>query len=302
MKPTVKIGGILLIGVALFVLSGCASTSEIDSIKATVSNLQFQSITQNNEIASLKARLQEQERELSRLKERLEGIYALRESQTNLLTQTHDFSKELQTLKGRFDENKYFMDKTLKELSAERELQQAKITALEKELNELKQRLTLEQKKPPQEQAKPETEKADDTDSAELKAQNLYDDAQIEFKERKYATARQKFEKFIKDNPEHKLVPNAQFWIGEAYFNEKKFEEAILAYETFIKKYPKHERVKVAMLRQGYAFLELGDKKTGKVILERLIERFPRTSEADLAEKKIAELLSQGRRPTQKRR
>ena len=45
------------------------------------------------------------------------------------------------------------------------------------------------------------------------------------------------------------------------------------------------------MLKQAYAFIDIGDKKTGKVILERIIEKYPQSAEAELAEKKIAEIL-----------
>ncbi len=284
---------------ALLINFGCVSTSEMDSLKSTVAHLQVQNLTQKKEIEDLRIRSEEQSRETARLKERFESVYALRESQTNLLSQTSDFSKELQIMKGRFDENKYFLDKTLKDIASDRELQQAKIAALEKEIHEIKSRLSSEDKKPEIDRGK--TSEMPTTEHEEtIKDQRLYDDAQIDFKDKKYPAARQKFEKFIKENPDHKLASNSQYWIGEIYYNEKKYEEAILAYETFIKKYPKHDKVRAAMLKQGYSFLELGDKKTGKVILERIIERYPRTSEADLAEKKIAEILSQNKKATPK--
>jgi tol-pal system protein YbgF len=87
-------------------------------------------------------------------------------------------------------------------------------------------------------------------------------------------------------------VPNAYFWIGEAYYADKKYEDAILSYETLLRKHPMHEKARGAMLKQAYAFIELGDKKTGKVILEKVMEKYPKSHEANLAEKKIAEMLS----------
>jgi tol-pal system protein YbgF len=116
----------------------------------------------------------------------------------------------------------------------------------------------------------------------------------MDFKEKRYAEARQKFDTFIREFPKNPLVPNSYYWIGESYYAEKKYEDAILSYETVIKKYSNDNKVKAAMLKQGFAFIELGDKKTGKVILERLIEKYPRSAEAEMAEKKIAEILSKG--------
>mgnify|MGYP000117791388 CR=1 FL=1 len=52
------------------------------------------------------------------------------------------------------------------------------------------------------------------------------------------------------------------------------------------------------MLKQAFAFVEMGDKKTGKVLLEKVMEKYPNSREADLAEKKIAELLSKNNTKT----
>lgn len=274
--------------ISFFIISGCASTSDIDSLKNSVAYLQIETIAQKKEIESLK----EQSKEIARLRDRFESVYALRESQTNLLTQTSDFSKELQIMKGRFDEYRHQMDKNIKEINTDRELQLAKINAIEKELKEFKA-------KPPAVEKSTDADKQKEPDKdTSQDDQRLYDDAQIDFKEKKFSAARQKFEKLIKENPEHKLASNSQFWIAETFYSEKKYEDAILSYETFIKKYPKHDKIRQAMLKQGYSFIELGDRKTGKVILERLIERYPRTQEAELAEKKISEMLSQNKKQT----
>jgi tol-pal system protein YbgF len=222
----------------------------------------------------------------------------MKESQSSILTQTSDLSKELQTLKGRFDENKYFMDKTIKDLLSEKDLQQAKIASLENELKELKSKISshpAEKKEASAVQEGPNDAEAEAKDQKAADAadpQKLYDDAQIDFKEKRYADARQKFEKFSKDFPKHTLTPNSYFWLGESYYADKKYEDAILAYEAFLKKYPNHEKTKGAMLKQAFAFVEMGDKKTGKVLLEKVMEKYPNSREADLAEKKIAELLS----------
>jgi len=87
----------------------------------------------------------------------------------------------------------------------------------------------------------------------------------------------------------------SDFNIGETYYTEKKYEDAIIAYESFLKKDYSNDKAKVAMLKQAYSFIEIDDKKTGKVILERIIERYPQSAEAELARKKINELIRQNR-------
>lgn len=276
---------------ALF-LTGCVTTEDMDQVKGNVFRLQMESATQKKDISEIKSSLSDISKDITSLKEY--SLSAMKESQSSLVTQTSDISKEVQALKGRFDENKYFMDKTIKDLLSERELQQARIAKLENELKEIK--TGSEKKEIPtshesrKETASPETKEA--KADASNDANKLYDDAHIDFKEKKYAEARRKFDKFTKDFPKHEFLPNAYFWTGESDYADKKYEDAILSYESFLKKYPKHEKAKGAMLKQAFSFVEIGDKKTGKVLLEKVIEKYPNSREAELAEKKIGEMLS----------
>ncbi len=279
----------------LFVLfvTGCASTGYVESIK---SDVDVERLNDRKEMAGLKTSVDNLSHDVALLKE--QSISALKEGQSALLSQVGDLSKEIQVLEGRFDENKYSNDKTIKDLLAEKDLQQARISALENEVKALKGTGVQQAQTPPsaavpapEGTAAPSEEQKASSTTDYTTAQKLYDDAQIDFKGKHYEEAKQKFEKFTTDFPKHILAPNAYFWIGETYYAEKKYEDAILAYENFLKKYPSHDKAKGAMLKQGYAFIEIGDKKTGKVILERVIEKYPQSAEAELAEKKIAEIL-----------
>ena len=263
-------------------LVGCATGSEMETTKSNVAQIQIQSINRDRDMSQIRE-------QLASISKDLNTLTAIRESQSNLLTQLNDYSKELQSLRGRFDENKYFIDKTLKDLASESELEKARIAALENELKAIKTAA------PTKEMPKAGTEGAEmaPTVKAEFSdddASKLYDEAHIALKEKKYAEARKMFERFVKNYPKEVLTSNANFWIGETYYSEKKYEDAILAYEEFLKKYPNHEKARGAMLKQGFSFLQLGDKKTGKVILETLIEKYPKSKEAEAAQKKLKEL------------
>lgn len=284
---------------ALFA-SGCATTQDVQSTQNDLSSLKIELSSQRREITQLKERVSELTRDLN-------ALTAIRESQSNLLSQSFDFSKELQTLKGRFEENKYATDKTIRELLAEREVLQARLARLESETKELRGRVGPAPdakpggEAPPQKQetgVPPEKRPADEPSKSD--PQRLYDQAYAAFKEKRYAEARQGFDKFTKEFPKHGLLPNAYFWMGEAFAGERKHEDAILAYEVVIKRFPDHDKARAAMLKQAYSFIEIGDKKTAKVILERVIEKYPQSTEAELAEKKIAELFSKNKQTTDK--
>jgi len=271
---------------------GCVTTQEAAENRSSLGQLQVQ-------VSNL-------ERDMAQIKEQSGGISVVKENQTTLLAQTSDLSKEVQALRGRFDENKYFQDKTLKDLISELELLKAKVAALESPTKEGARtrhsdiRSASRRSAPEAEEKQPEV-KAKGSDSAA----KTYDEAHIALKEKKYSQARKLFERFIKDHPKDALVPNAYFWTGETYYSEKKYEDAILAYEDLVKKYPKHDKVKSAMLKQGYSFLALSGKNNrlaGREILESLVEKYPKSREAELAKKKLKEISRAAPAPKNKKK
>src|SRR5512135_2275607 len=118
----------------LIMMSGCVSTSDFDAMKADINQLRRDSNELKKSVTALK------EQTSGSVKE--DSFYAIRESQASLYSQVAEQSKEVQVLRGRFDENKFFIDKALKESSVERELLRSQIGSLEKRIKELNDRLT----------------------------------------------------------------------------------------------------------------------------------------------------------------
>lgn len=288
-------------------LSSCATTSDIDNLRTEIRNTRIATLHQQKDISEVKEKVSQLSGEVNALKEaavKEQAFGAVKEGQMSLLKQISDLNSEVQMLKGRLDENKHAADKSIKDLLTERELQNAKIAAIEKELAELKKAVgtPVEHRKDPLAEPKPVKDSAVSPDTKPIEKleakdpQKIFEIAQADFKEKRFTQARQGYERLIKEFPKHQNAPASQFLIAETYFAEKKYEDAILSYENFIKKYPANEKVRTAMLKQGYSFIELGDKKTGKVILEKLIEKYPRSAESDLAKKKLSEILPRKKR------
>lgn len=259
---------LISIAITSMILSGCVSTGEFEQMKSDIARLYVENTQLRQEVSELKTRVDKMSSDLS-------TAVALKEGQLTLIAQTQDYVKELQLLKGRFEENSYNNEKRFKELSD-------KIAQLEAKLA---QPAKAELEKPTVEKpTKPAKETLKDPKA-------IYDAAHVDMKNKDFALAREKFQEIIKNYPDFELLPNAYFWTAETYYNEKKYEDAILAYEEFLKKYPKHDKVPAALLKEGMAFLELKDKKTAKVVFERVIEKYPNTKEAEIAQQKIAEIL-----------
>jgi tol-pal system protein YbgF len=239
-----------------------------------------------------------------------ESFNVVRMSQAEIQSQLSALAGDVQKLNGRFDENKYFLEKTVKDSTAETDLLKTQMTAMEKQIREVKDRLTAlegntkQRREPAQEQAKETGKKPEESQkegepvdgktatkpqSPEGSVQQ-YDEAYSAYKAKHYKVAREKFEAFLKAFPKDERADNAYFWIAETYYNEKDFEGAILAYETHLKKYPKSQKAPAALYKQGLSFIEIGDKKTGATILDQLIEQYPKTNEAGLARKQVEKI------------
>jgi len=90
--------------------------------------------------------------------------------------------------------------------------------------------------------------------------------------------------------PDHKLIPNALYWKGEAFYAEKDFENAILTFQDVVDRYPRGEKAADAMYKQGLSFLSLNDKKNARVLLDLVQKKYPKSKAAEMAKKKLKEI------------
>jgi tol-pal system protein YbgF len=298
-------------------LPGCMTAiQDIETLKADVSRLQGDNV-------NLKS-------ELDKFKEKStvgiageESFNAIRQSQAEIQTQISSVTKESQVLSGKFEENKDYTEKKLRDTSLELDLLRAQLAAVENQFKETKNRMNAplddrsrrqepSKEQPKQTEKKPEEVKKETATAEEQPAKPAattsgsakakYDAALKIYNGKKYKEAREKFEAFIKEFPKDQLAENAYFWISETYYSEKDFEGAIVAYESLLKKYPKGQKTSTALYKQALSFIEIGDRKSGKVILEQLIEKYPKSQEAEKAKSKLRELEKQpAKKPVKKK-
>jgi tol-pal system protein YbgF len=295
-------------------MTACVTVQDVDMLKQDVNRLQHDNLTVKSEVEQLKEKTTTSASE--------ESFNVIRQSQAEIQSQVLGMAKEIQVLSGRFDENKDFSEKSLRNAAMELDLLRAQVTTSENQMREVKSRLnaledqvkqarelTKEQpkhieKKPEEPPKQPVAEEK--TVKAATPAANTakikYDAALKLYRDKKYKTAREKFSAFLKEFPKDQLADNALFWSAESYYKEKDFEGAIAEYAELLKSYPNSSKAPAALLKQGYSLVELNDKKGGKVILEQLVERYPKTREAMEAQKKLKELNKVSRKPVKKKR
>lgn len=283
-----RLGAVLYILCLVFIFTGCATPQDIGRMQWDLNKLRSEVRDIKQKSRTLESQIPGQEGQFNKhIKELKEEQKSTSKAVSDLLMKVQSLTTEFQILTGRFEEARYFSEKSSKELTESKDILIAQVKELEVTVNKLKERLDrLEAAEPQTEKQKPAkyTKKAEEP-KKEIK--DVYVEAYTTLKANKFEEARKKFLSLLENYSENEYSDNARFWIGESYYKEKNYEEAILAYDELLKKNPKSDKVPGAMLKQGLAFYELKDKNTGRIILENLIEKFPDSEQAKLAKKKI---------------
>ncbi len=287
--------------ILLLFLSGCI-TDELAVMKADINQLKKDSFDIKKETSETKSAFKTEIAEVKEKSAKEDSLNAIREGMVSLHSEVSGISKDLQSLTGRFDENKYFIDKSLKDKSSELDLLRSQITTLETQVKEIQVKLSAKTETDTAAKDKPDVKKEKESETEEAKTPEIkdpakaYEAAYASFKNKKYKEAREKFETFLKEFPKDKLAGNAQFWIAETYYAEEDYAGAIVEYDALLKNYPNSEKAPAALLKQGYSFIEMGDKKATRGIFEQLKEKYPKSKEAALAKKKLEEMSKKGKK------
>ncbi len=269
----------------LFLFSGCVSTEEVGRMRWEINELRSEVKKIGKTSRNIETELPGQQEALDKkIKELQESQKGTARNLSDLLINVQALTSDLQILTGRFDEARYYSEKTSAELLESRDMLAEKVKELELAIEELKKKIPPP---PPKEPAIKKKKEAKVKAGSDKTIKDEYMAAYQAYKAGRTEEAREKFIALLNDYPENEYSDNARFWLGESYYREGNYEDAILAYEELFQKNPKSDKVPGAMLKQGLAFYAMKDKNTGKLILEKLIEKFPESEQARLARKKI---------------
>jgi len=264
------------------VLCGCAMHGEVVTLENRMSWLEQRNTKSEKYNKELKSRLEEYIKLLE------EKEQALRNQSAELHAMHDQLKAEMQLIRGRIDETDYLLKQKLSDSDKITEnrferieevvgLNKNRITRLEQYLNFESDESNLKIKSKPQSRE-------------DLSENELYTVSKQAFDVGDFETARNGFKNLINKFPDSAHADNAQFWIGEIYYSEKWHEKAILEYQKVIEKYPKGNKVPASLLKQGFAFLNLGDKANARLILKELVKKYSKSTEAEIATKKLKEL------------
>jgi tol-pal system protein YbgF len=129
----------------------------------------------------------------------------------------------------------------------------------------------------PREPAPPPTRQ---TAPAAENAEQDYNAALATFRAHEYGQAVLDFLDFIAKHPQHRLVANAQYWIGEAYYVQRDYRQALVEFQKVLDVAPSSPKVPDALLKMGLCHRNLHDLNHARQTWDRVEKDYPRSDAA----------------------
>ena len=234
--------------------------------------------------------------------ERDDGFDAADDSGANdglmaLYMEVQTLQDEVRRLQGLFEEQKYRVDRLLKE-------QRDRYIDIDRRLLELSRQTAGAGEPPPStDSAAPrsrsslapaETDEPDER-AAYAQAIALVEDARSATNVERatlFEAAIARFSAFLGDYPNGHLTPNAYYWLGELHLATDDIELARQNFRQLESLYPDHAKTADALYKLGVVYHRLGDAASALRYLDRVASEFPDADSADLARAYAAELRS----------
>ncbi len=108
--------------------------------------------------------------------------------------------------------------------------------------------------------------------------QDEYDMAYGYVLHKDYALAEQAFRDFVKKYPNERLVPDAQYWLGESLFQRQRYRDAAESFLAVSTKFEKSGKAPDSLLRLGQSLAALNQKEAACATLAEVGRKFPRAS------------------------
>lgn len=117
-----------------------------------------------------------------------------------------------------------------------------------------------------------------------------YENALNSFKAAKYPAAVTAFNNFIKNYSSSSLLPNAYYWLGNAYYAQGNCKSAIATQKIITQKFSQHSKAADAWLAIAACQQESGDNVAAKKSYQTIIANYAKSSAAEKAKKRLESL------------
>ncbi|WP_348760426.1 tol-pal system protein YbgF [uncultured Salinisphaera sp.] len=103
-----------------------------------------------------------------------------------------------------------------------------------------------------------------------------------------YPAAIDAFKKFVQDNPETALTPNAWYWMGEAYYVQQKPDAARQSFETVVNRFAASPKVADSLYKIGLIQASSGENDNAKATFKRVVSQYPDSDAASQAKSRLS--------------
>lgn len=238
--------------------AGCVSSTDIDELRAQISEVQRQVLqiqmqtSSKEEVAGLQQALRQQTDQLLK-------------AEADMRADLGNLSNQISELQGRLEDTNYRLSQLSQQIAATSQ--------------DLKAVRNVTQPGAPGTTPSVPVPTAD--------PESLYQTSYSDYLRGNYDLALLGFRQYLEAFPETDLADNASYWIGECFYRQQKYVEAIAEYDQVLTRWPRSDKTASALLKKGYAQIELGQRNEGIAQLQRVVSSFPSSDEANLARQRL---------------
>jgi tol-pal system protein YbgF len=121
-----------------------------------------------------------------------------------------------------------------------------------------------------------------------------YDHAFQALKDLRYADAAEEFQSFLTRYPNSEYSDNAQYWLGESYYVTRNYDLALGAFQDLLDNFPASPKAPDALLKIGYTHYELEQWDSARAALTQVQEKYPESTLSRLAENRLRSMRMEG--------
>lgn len=265
-------------------VTGCATQGSLDIVRHDMDAVKTRLFSVEKDLGGVR---EESKEGLGTVEKSFKSdVGSVRRIAADLQATIDNTKTEMRALNGKVDDLALAIKKPTDDLARYREDADKRIIAMEERIIKLQTALDESSKKIAEMGQQQQQQKKEEVVTPDA----LYMKGLETFKAGDMPAAREIFARFLEQHPQHDLVANAHYWIGETHYSEKSYEPAILAFQEVIKNYPQKEKAPAAMLKQAMAFKAIKDTKSARYVLKKLVEGFPKSEEAKKARDLLKEI------------
>ena len=107
------------------------------------------------------------------------------------------------------------------------------------------------------------------------------------YKSKKYGAAREKFNQYLKAQPQGPRAGDARFYLADSFYLEGHYKDAAAEFQKVVAQHPQSVLAPAALLRQAYSYQKMRQTQNYQNALKQLVQNYPKSPEAKAAKEQL---------------